>query len=143
MNYFVQIILKVVMYRNEPLDSYVYGYNNRNSFRYEQTPSIFHTFLIPAATVGDKYYMEYSTPMYTEKIEHCVDKHQNCTGCSADKYHFNSGRLSDVLGQSHVLVQTSEEFVTQTENTIFLVKLMFSLYVLLLVYQWYLQYFKF
>lgn len=118
------------MYRNEPLDLYIPGYNDKTWVA--QTPSIFHKFLLPSNFDAEsKYYWEYARLLY-EKIENCVEKHQKCI-CSADKYFYPSGRLHDELGKANILIQTSEDFVIQTEYTIIFVKVMMCMYVLIWV----------
>jgi hypothetical protein len=92
------------MYRNKPLDSYIPGYNDKTWVA--QTPSIFHKFLLPSNFDDEsKYYDEYARPLH-EKIENCVEKHQKCVDCSADKYFYSSGRLSDELGKANILNST-------------------------------------
>ena len=119
------------MYRNKPLDSHITGYNDKNWLA--QAPSIFHKFLLPSNFDDEsKYYDEYARPPH-EKIENCVEKHQTCVDCSADKYFYPSGRLGDELGKANILIQTSEEFVIQTEYTILFVKVMMCMYVLIWV----------
>ena len=119
------------MYRNEPLDLYIPGYNDKTWVA--QAPSIFHKFLLPSNFDDEsKYYDEYKRPLY-EKIENCVEKHQKCVDCSADKYFYPSGRLGDELGKAHILIQTSEDFVIQTEYTILFVKVMMCMYVFIWV----------
>ena len=119
------------MYRNKPLDLYITGYNDKNWVA--QTPSIFHKFLLPSNFDDEsKYYDEYARPLH-ENIENCIEKHQKCVDCLADKYFYTSGRAGDELGRAHILIQTSEDFVIQTEYTILFVKVMMCMYVLIWV----------
>ena len=119
------------MYRNKPLDLYIPGYGNKSWDI--QSPSIFHTFLLPRNNDDEsKYYWEYARPP-NEKIENCVEKHQKCVDCSADKYFYVSGRVGDELGKANILIQTSEDFVIQTEYTILFVKVMICMYVFIWV----------
>ena len=119
------------MYRNKPLDLYIPGYDDKTWVA--QTPSIFHKFLLPSNFDDEsKYYDEYARPPH-EKIENCVEKHQKCVDCSADKYFYVSGRAGDELGKANILIQTSEDFVIQTEYTILFVKVMMCMYVFIWV----------
>ena len=120
------------MYKNLPFDSYVgIADGDAHVFRKEQTPSIFHTFLLPPDIKNNKHRDVYIKELGT-KINNCQQQYEHCEACP--KIMGNGfGREHAEIDQTSILIQTSEDFVTQSYNTVLFLKVVFCLSIIMSV----------
>ena len=113
------------MYVNRPIEEYIIGIDKSTDFF---TPSYFHQFLIPPANKQhNKYVSKYMIPL-REKYENCIEIREKCIKCPGSRFeHGNAGRLWHAIDNPTVLIEASEDFTIQFQNTILFVKVMICL----------------
>ena len=119
------------MYVNRPIEEYIIGIEqSRDLF----TPSYFHPFLIPPEKTGlDKYVWKYMRPL-REKYENCIEIREKCIKCPGSRFEYgNGGRERHAIDNPTVLIEASEDFTIQFQNTILFVKLMICLYLFVII----------
>ena len=127
------------MYVNRLIDDYMSGpaRTEVTDFRDEQTPSYFHRFLLPPSIFNkgeNKYFWKYFTPVDKPQIyENCYEIHQKCKKCPGYNYEAHSGRSWHDIERPTKLIETSDDFITQFQNTILFVKVMICLCVFVML----------
>ena len=112
------------MYLNKPFDRYVLiGDGDAYVFREVQTPSIFHQFLLPPNINKNKYKNVYIRAMNKE-VDNCQQRKDRCMECR-DIMKNGPSRNHAEIDKTSILIQTSEDFVIQSENTVGFVRVVF------------------
>jgi len=131
------------MYVNRPIEEYIKGIEKSRDFF---TPSYFHQFLIPPErTALDKYVWKYIRPL-GEKYENCIEIREKCIECPGSRFEYgNGGRDWHAIDNPTLLIEASEDFTKQFQNTILFVKVMICLcvFVMLLKILIYFLYYKY
>ena len=112
------------MYVNRHFDAYVLiGTGDAYTFREQQTPSIFHQFLLPTNINKNKYKNIYIRAMNKE-VDNCQQRYDRCIECR-DITKNGPSRYHAEIDQTSILIQTSEDFVIQSENTVVFARVVF------------------
>ena len=112
------------MYSNRPFDRYVLiGDGDAYVFREVQTPSIFHQFFLPPNINKNKYKNVYIRAMNKE-IDNCQQRYEHCSECNTITKN-DPARTHADIDQTSILIQTSEDFVIQSENTVVFARVVF------------------
>ena len=131
------------MYANRPIEEYIIGIDKSTDFF---TPSYFHQFLLPPKKRDmDKYVWKY-TEQIGKKYENCIEIREKCIKCPGSRFEYgNAGRLWHAIDNPTVLIEASEDFTIQFQNTILFVKVMICLcvFVMLLKILIYFLYYKY
>ena len=120
------------MYVNRPLHLYIEAIDV-SDYRDKQTPSYFHRFLIPPPNKElNKYFWKYYTPL-SENYENCYEIRQKCKNCPGYNYEAHSGRAWHDIENPTKLIETSDDFIIQFQNTILFVKIMVCVCVFIII----------
>lgn len=122
------------MYSNRPFDRYVLiGDGDAYVFREVQTPSIFHQFLLPPNINKNKYKNVYIRAMNKE-IDNCQQRYEHCSECNTITKN-DPARTHADIDQTSILIQTSEDFVIQSENTLVFVRVIFFVSIIISIFK--------
>ena len=128
------------MYVNRPLDAYIIGVARTEGidFRDRQTPSYFHRFLLPPSIFQkdmNKYFWKYYTPVVDKPqiYENCYEIRQICKKCPGYNYEKHTDRAWHDIENPTKLIETSDDFIIQFQNTIRFVKVMVCVCVFVII----------